>query len=177
MDTTRSGHDQTGEGIAIVIRIGRLTYGHVELFGTSDIHQTAISVRRRRRLMEELHDRGPIEPRSWRDRAAIVNPSAQNRSGDSPIWSDGDRCRIKTTIDARSWPDRGAIVAPLRQKSRLIHRLIGSHDIAKWNRPHDAFNLCPRPDQTAGILGLIFYLKTHVLPFFVLQLLIDSWRN
>ena len=37
-----------------------------------------IPIRRRRRRVEEHHDRGPIEPRSRRDRAAIVDPSAWN---------------------------------------------------------------------------------------------------
>ena len=66
------------------------------------------------------HDRGLIEPRSWSVRRGITSTG-----------SDGDLWRIKTTIDARSWPDRGAIMAPLSQKSRLIHHLIGSHDVAK----------------------------------------------
>ena len=157
MDSTRSAHDLTGDGIAIVIRIGRLTYGHVELSGVSDILLTAISIWRCTRLMEEPHDRGPIEPTD-----EGLRPRSTHDRG--PIAS-------------RSWLDRGVIVAPLRQKSRLIHLLIGSHDVAKWNRPHDAFNPCPRPDETAPIFGPIFPLKTHVFPLFVLQLLIDSWRN
>ena len=103
MDSMRSGHDQTGDGIAIVIRIGRLTCIHVELSGASDFLQTAISIRRRRRLVEEHHDRGPIEPRSRRDRAAIVNPSAWNQFRDPQTTSKVDRDHDQTTITARSW--------------------------------------------------------------------------
>ena len=65
-------------------------------------------------------DHGAIEPRSWSVHRGIAS-----------MGSDSDRWRIKTTIDARLWPDCVAIVAPLRQKSWLIHRLIGSHVVAK----------------------------------------------
>ena len=69
--------------------------------------------------MEELHDRGAIEPRSRCDRAAIAPPSAWNRSGEFPTCSDGSRQSIHATIGSRSWPDRGAIVADRGEKMWL----------------------------------------------------------
>ena len=59
-----SQHDFDHDGIALMIRIGRLTCGHVELSGTSNFHQTAISIGWLGKQVEEVHDRGAIEPRS-----------------------------------------------------------------------------------------------------------------
>ena len=72
-------HDLDHDGIAIVIRIGKLTCGHVELSGASD---RSTSIGRPGRLMEEIHDRGAIEPRSRGDRAVIVTPSSRNHLHD-----------------------------------------------------------------------------------------------
>ena len=130
---------------------------------TWSYHDHKISIERRRKLMEELHDRGAIEPRSRCDRAAIVAPSTRNRSDDSPTWSDGVWLMTRITIDARSWPDRGVIVVPLKWKLRRIYRTSGSHDTARGNRFHDLAKLLPRSHQTASKSGLIFTLKTHVI--------------
>ena len=51
--------------------------------------------------MEEPHDRGPIEPRSYSFHPGII-----------PTRSDDGRPRSMTTIDARSLPDRGPIMPP-----------------------------------------------------------------
>ena len=66
-----SQHDFDRDGIAIVIRIGRLTCGHVELSGASDFHQTAISFEplgnkwKKSTIRARLNrDRGAIELRS-----------------------------------------------------------------------------------------------------------------
>ena len=72
-------HDLNCDWIPIVIRIGKLTCGHVELFGASD---RSISIGRLGRLMEEIHDRGAIELRSRCDQAAIVAPSSRNHRHD-----------------------------------------------------------------------------------------------
>ena len=73
-------------------RIGRLTSRHVATRGPPDrpqiegleMHQTAaivrnhdlrIAIRRCRDIVEELHDRGPIESRSSRNRTDFVAES------------------------------------------------------------------------------------------------------
>ena len=71
-------HDFDRNGIAIVIQVGRLTCEHVELSGASDFLQTAISIGRMGKQVEEVHDRGTIKPRSRCDRAAIMTPSWRN---------------------------------------------------------------------------------------------------
>ena len=85
-----------------------------------------IPIRRRRRFMEEHHDRGPIEPRSWRDRAAIVDPSAWNLFHDhrSTVLENLEHDRRPIVVDRgrsrrRSWPI-------LKQFLRLIHLQIGA---------------------------------------------------
>ena len=59
--------------------------------------------------MEELHDRGAIEPRSGSLRDAIVSKRSEN-----------DRRLTRTSIAARSWPDRGPIVGLLEAKIAAI---------------------------------------------------------
>ena len=77
--------------------------------GLPDRHQTVpvIRIGRQRSVVEELHDRGPIEPRSRRDRAAIGEFKGGNRlqaiGERSTTYQDFDR----GPIVARSWPDRG----------------------------------------------------------------------
>ena len=123
--------------------------------------------------MEEHHDRGPIKPRSWRDRAAIVDPSAWNRFHDPQTMSKVDRDQDQTTIVARSRRDRGSIVVrswlllrltrgQFTAKSGPIHRgieaTISAHGIAPStpsNHFHDHFN-CPR------FFRPISLLKSHV---------------
>ena len=70
---------------------------------------------RHRRPAEELHDRGPIEPRSRRDRAVIVAPSAWNRFHSIRRRATRDQDHDHGPIAARLWPDRGAIVARSRR--------------------------------------------------------------
>ena len=74
-----SQHDFNRDGIAIVIRIGRLTCRHMELSGASDLHQTAISIGRLRKRVEESHDHGAIELRSSRDHGSFIVESIHDR--------------------------------------------------------------------------------------------------
>ena len=62
---------------------------------------------RSRCLVEELHDRSPIEPRSRRDRAAIVERSMRNQLHDRQTGCREDLQRDRRPIDARSGHDRG----------------------------------------------------------------------
>ena len=71
-----------------------------------------IGIRRPRRFVEELHDRGAIEPRSRSLRCGIAS-----------IRSDGNRQRFRVSINPRSWPDRDPIVAKI-----VFFRLIRSHN-------------------------------------------------
>ena len=72
----------------------------------SDLDQR-IFIGRHGTPVEELHDRGPIKPRSRRDRAAIgllsASPYFQAIGERSTAYQDFDR----GPIVARSWPDRG----------------------------------------------------------------------
>ena len=72
-------HNFNQDGIANVIQIGKLTCGHVELFGASD---RSTSIGKPGRLEEEIHHRGAIEPRSQGDQAVIVAPSSRNQRHD-----------------------------------------------------------------------------------------------
>ena len=67
--------------------------------------------------MEELHDRGSIEPRSRHDRAAIGELQWRNRLqtiGSRSMSDQDDDCG---PIAGRSWPDRDLIVARSCRKS------------------------------------------------------------
>ena len=85
-----------------------------------------IFIGRFRSFVEELHDRGLIESRSRRDRAA---------SRDRGVYMVESPPIERTSIDKRpgprSWPDRGAIVA----QSRLDRSPIAAkmHDILMRN--------------------------------------------
>ena len=68
---------------------------------------TWISIRRRRTIVEERHDRGPIEPRSRRDRAAIGRLTWGNRFQSIRRRSTDGQDHDRDLIAARSWPDRG----------------------------------------------------------------------
>ena len=119
-------------------------------------------------------DRGTIEPRSHIFHRRII-----------PTRSNGGRPRSTTTIDTRSWPDRGLIVARSWPDRATIRALFE----AKFkpidpgfeatmplsaNRSHDTLIPPPRTRQLPMIFGPILPFKSHVFPFFVLQLLIDS---
>ena len=45
-----------------------------------DLHRQMLNIGRCGRIVEELHDRGPIEPLSRRDRAAIMELLSRNHS-------------------------------------------------------------------------------------------------
>ena len=55
-----------------------------------------ISIRQLGRFVEEIHDRGAIEPRSWLLQRGIKKTIL-------PTESDGDRLSTNITIDARWW--------------------------------------------------------------------------
>ena len=89
-----------------------------------DTWRRQIPIQLRRRLVEEHHDRSPIEPRSWHNRAAIVDPSAWNRFHDPRTTSKVDHDHDRGPIAERSWLDRGAIVASFEANLRPIHHQI-----------------------------------------------------
>ena len=91
--------------------IGRRSTNDQDDAWTSPEHW--ISIKRRRNIMEELHDRSPIEEILLRDRRGFVS----NRSA-------GDRRSTSIKIDARSRPDRGAIVAKIAAEIEFSLRLI-----------------------------------------------------
>ena len=78
-----------------------------------------IPIRRRRRHVEEHQDRGPIEPRSRCDRAAIVDPAAWNlfhdRRSSFPEHQEHDRRSIVVNR-GRSREDRGLILRLLLKR-------------------------------------------------------------
>ena len=78
------------------------------------------SIGRRGGAVEELHDRGVIEPRSRRDRAAIEEILARAWRGFVSHRSASDRRSPNTTVGIRSRPDRGAIVAKIAAKTWQI---------------------------------------------------------
>ena len=55
---------------------------------------------RRGGFVEELHDRGPIKPRSWRDRAAIVDLSSWKQSHDLGARFQPKMAEETSTIEA-----------------------------------------------------------------------------
>ena len=95
--------------------------------------------------MEE-HNRGAIEPRSWRFHHGIASTG-----------SDGGRSRSRITIDPRSWPDRGMIVASFEANLRKI-----SPQIREQRRR--ARESLPRPPLLPSKSGLIFPLKACISP-------------
>ena len=142
----------------IFLSLGR----DVERFGSLDRPLTLILIRRLGRLVEEINDRGAIEPRSRWDRAAIVAPSARNHIHDHQTTFIGES-RLRSTHDrgpivARLWHDRGAIVVLLKRNSSRDC----SHDATQENRSHDPCNPLPRPHQSATIFGLNFPLKAYI---------------
>ena len=93
--------------------------------------------------MEELHDCGPIEPRSGSVRGGIVSSR-----------SDGDRRVTRITIVARSRRDRGENRGHFEAKLKQNRGLVKANPEATSSpsktapttlqiRPHDRFN-CPR---------------------------------
>ena len=160
-----------------------------------DLHHDQTFIGRRWRQVEERFDRGPIEPRSRRDRTAIaarsnrdcgaIEPRSCSFSGGiASRRPDDNRQSTTTKIRARSRRDRGPIVAGSRRKSCLFSKqnwssfpadlkpqshALETASTTLENRPHERVN-CPWSS------GQFPSLKACI-PFFVLQLLIDSWRN
>ena len=139
----------------------------------SDHPLTWSSIGRSRRFVEELHDRGPIEPRSRRNQAAITARSSRDHASffveSSPralIGIDwGLRSRFThdlLTIVARSRRDRGPMVVLFGSEMEAELLRNWSHNLCQWNRPLEAIQPLPRLPQLPTILGLIFPLKTHV---------------
>ena len=148
-----------------------------------------ISIRRRRQIVEELHDRGPIEPRSRRDRAAIGGLTWGNRR-QSIGWrptdgKDHDRgpivarsWRDRCAIVARSWRDRGAIVARSWPKWWLVRANSKRNLRPIWElrvRPKEALSRpCKTAPTTASIAhdsGPISLLKS----LYFLSLFFNFW--
>ena len=122
-------------------------------------------------------DRGAIELRSRRDRAAIVDLSSRNHLHNHQTTFIGES-------RSRSWPDRGSIVARSRRdrgpivglfeaKFKPIHRGFEATMPLNGNRLRDASLPRRRPRQLPTIFGLILPLKAMYFSL-VLQLLIDS---
>ena len=126
-----------------------------------------IRIGRQRSVVEELHDRGPIEPRSRRDRAAI----GELKGCKSPPR---DRRTIDDLPGLRSRPDRGPIMGLLEAKIAAILTRNRSEIVADskpirklrlqvMKLPPRRMDSAPRPHQLPTIVGPISPLKTHVL--------------
>ena len=113
-------------------RSNGLQWSRVELSGASDFHHDQSFIGRRWNFVEELHDRGAIEPRSrrsWRGISADLSPI--------------DRQAIDEALAPRSTPDRDAIVARSWRKSR---RKRGKSEAKlKLNTSRFVAELKPRP--------------------------------
>ena len=134
---------------------------------------TRTPIGRRGGFVEELHDRGPIETRSRRDRATIVALPSRNQHHDLGARFQFKMAREMSKIKARlpvnhdqdqerSWPqlkrNQGQISAGLRPRRCRME----TASTMLENRLHECINPRPRPDQTAGILEQIFSLKSDV---------------
>ena len=93
----------------------RITIGRTMLVDKAWSHDRIATlpdqIGRLRRFVEEHHDRGPIEPRSRRDRAAIVTPSGRINLYDLQKGILEERNHDWSTIVTRSRRDRGLIAA------------------------------------------------------------------
>ena len=124
--------------------------------------------------MEEHHDRGPIEPQSRCDRAAIGAPAARNPLHDHrstiPTHLEHDRrpiVRRSWPIVRRSWPivrrSWPIFLAPFEEKFKPIRPEFEASTPLSANRVHDASIPRPRPPPSPTISGQFPSLKTHVL--------------
>ena len=120
------------------------------------------AIGRLRRHVEELHDRGPIEPRSSRDRGAYAmesSPSIKTMTySDLGSWLTHDRGPIVTRSCWKTWSFWGYCEA----KSKRISSRSWSHDAAPTNRSHDFAKPPPRPLQLATISGQFPSLKSCI---------------
>ena len=132
------------------------------------IHLTWSSIQRRRKFVEELHDRGPIKPRSRHDRAAIVEISSWNRFHGIRRRPTEIQDHDRSTIVARSQRDHVPIVVRSWLLLRLIwgifHLKFGSNDAAPENHSHDPAKPLPQPPLLPSKSGLIFPLKVCISP-------------
>ena len=127
---------------------GHATTDLSSLFGVDLERQ--IRIWRRRRRVEEHHDRGPIEPRSRRDRAAIGAPSARNPFHDHrstvPKHQEHDRRSIVVNR-GRSREDRGLILRLLLKRNssqfgpelKPQRRSVQTAPTTPWFLAHDRF--------------------------------------
>ena len=184
-------HQTEGVAITIITAI----FSHL----TADAHRnrgprdrghsfTLGVIGRLRGHVEELHDRGPIEPQSRRNRTAIAARSNRDRGAfaveSTSRVPDSIFVRICSEIDTQSMHDQATIVvdpgekrgpeeAEIMAKLRPIRGQSRSCDVAPRNRSHYLSNRLHDRLQLATIFGPISSLKPLYF-FFVLKLLIDS---
>ena len=103
--------------------------------------------------VEELHDRGAIEPRSRRDRTAIVEHLLRNQPHDRRTSFREDLQPDRRQIDARSDHDRGRSWSiPAKSVARKCGNR-GKIEANSWPIPklrHRPKEPLPRPLQTAS---------------------------
>ena len=138
------------------------------------------ATRTRGRTPRSRSDRTAIAARSNRDRGAFAAES-------TPRVPDSIFVRICSEIDAQLTHDQATIMvdpgerrgpeeAEIMAKLRPIRGQSRSCDVAPRNRSHYLSNCLNDRLQLATIFGPISSLKPMYF-FFVLELLIDSWRN
>ena len=136
--------------------------------------------------MEELHDRGPIEPRSRRDRTAIAARSSRDRGAfaaeSTPQGPDVIFVRMCSEIDAQSTHDQATIVVDRGRSRRKawpggngIHEEIkaNSWPISKrQRRPKESLPLPIKPPPRSPSIGHDlrgnFFFKNPCISSFVL---------
>ena len=120
------------------------------------------AIGRLRRHVEELHDRGPIEPQSSHDRGPYAmesSPSIKTTTdGDLGSWLTHDRGPIVT----RSWRKTWSFWGYFEAKSKCISSRSGSHDAAPRNRSHYFGKPPPRPLLLATISSQFPSLKACI---------------
>ena len=129
-----------------------------------------ISIRRRRQIVEELHDRGPIEPLSRRDRAAI---------GEFTWWNHRQSIGRRSTNGQDH--DRGPIVAKMvaiwskfkakfTANSGASNRPEGIAPMTLANRLHDRSNDPRSSGQFPSLKAYISLLCSSTFDRFVKEL-------
>ena len=126
-----------------------------------------IPIRRRRRHVEEHHDRGPIEPRSRRDRAAIVDLAAWNLFHDLrssfPEHLEHDRCSI--VVDrGRSREDRGLLWSSFWSEIQANSARIWSHNAAQCKPLPRRLDSAPMTASITHNFGPISLFKSMYFP-------------
>ena len=136
--------------------------------------------------MEELHDRGPIEPRSRSDRTAIAARSSRDRGAFSaestPQGPDVIFVRMCSEIDAQSTHDQATIVVDRGRSRRKAwpggNRIHGEIKANSWpiskrqRRPKESLPLPIKPPPRSPSIGhdLLgnFFFKNPCISSFVL---------